>query len=71
MENEIKEIMENILNVTIDGDVNKQSIDEWDSFHHIEILVCLEEKYNIKFSPEEMGSINSYKELCKIVSDKI
>ena len=63
MENEIKKIIEEVLNVEINEESNKQNIDAWDSFNHIEILVGLENKYNIEFTPEEMGSINSYKDI--------
>ena len=70
MENEIKKIMTDILGVEINDDSDKQNVDEWDSFNHLEILVCLEKKYDIEFSPEEMGSLNSYKDILKIVIEK-
>ena len=70
MENEIKEIMKNILKVEISDDSNRQNIDVWDSFNHLDILVNIEKKYGISFSPEEMAEINSYKDICKMVYKK-
>ena len=70
MDSEIIEIMRDIFNVEIDEDSNKQNIDEWDSFNHIEILDCIEKKYNIRFTDEEMGSINSFKDLSRMVNEK-
>ena len=71
MENEIKTIMENILKVKVDINSNRQNIDEWDSFNHLDILVSIEKKYDVSFSPEEMAEINSYEDLCRIVKSKI
>ena len=71
MENEIKEIMRNILKVEISDDSNRQNIDVWDSFNHLDILVNIEKKYGISFLPEEMAEINSYKDICKMVYKKI
>lgn len=70
MENEIKEIMKSILKVDINNNSNRQNIDLWDSYSHLDILVNIENKYNIEFTPEEMGSINSYKNICEIVNKK-
>ena len=71
MENEIKEIMKNILKVDIKDDSNRQNIDVWDSFNHLDILVNIEKKYSISFSPEEMAIINSYSDLYNMVKSKI
>ena len=71
MESEIKEIMKNILKVDIKDDSNRQNIDVWDSFNHLDILVNIEKKYGISFSPDEMAMINSYKDICKLVYKKI
>ena len=71
MDNEIKEIMEDILKIKVNNNSNRQNTDEWDSFNHLDILVNVEKKYDISFSPEEMAEINSYKDLCEIVKSKI
>ena len=70
MKNEIKEIMRNILKVEISDDSNRQNIDVWDSFNHLDILVNIEKKYGISFSPEEMAKINSYEDIYRIVKSK-
>ena len=70
MKNEIKEIMRNILKVEISDDSNRQNIDVWDSFNHLDILVNIEKKYGISFSTEEMAEINSYEDIYRIVKSK-
>ena len=71
MELEIKDIMEKILKVPVDENSNRQNIDVWDSFSHLDILVAIEKKYKIEFEPEEMAEINSFQDIIKIVNDKI
>ena len=44
MELEIKDIMEKILKVPVDENSNRQNIDVWDSFSHLDILVEIEKK---------------------------
>lgn len=49
MKNEIKEIMRNILKVEISDDSNRQNIDVWDSFNHLDILVNIEKNMEYLF----------------------
>ena len=71
MENEIKKIMKTVLEVDVGDDDNRQTIDAWDSLNHLDILESIAKKYGISFSPKEMVSINSYKDLCNMVKSKI
>ena len=71
MELEIKDIIEKILKVPVDENSNRQNIDVWDSFSHLDILVEIEKKYKIEFEPEELAEINSFQDIIKIVNDKI
>lgn len=70
MENEIKKIMESVLKISVDDTTNRQKIDVWDSFNHLDILATIGKKYGISFTPEEMASINSYKDLYDMVKSK-
>ncbi|MDW2799671.1 hypothetical protein RZO55_19020 [Clostridium boliviensis] len=40
---------------------------QWDSMNHIEVLLLLEEEYEITFSEEEMAELNSVDAICEIV----
>lgn len=40
---------------------------QWDSMNHIEVLLLLEEEYDIRFSEEEMAELNSVDAICEIV----
>jgi acyl carrier protein len=63
---EIIEIIEKIFqeqflddNLTISEKTTPEHIDEWDSLAHINLLVAIEKEFNIRFSAEDMGEINS------------
>lgn len=40
---------------------------QWDSMNHIEVLLLLEEEYDIRFSEEEMAELNSVDAICEII----
>lgn len=71
MQNDIKNILEQIFQEEINEEFSKNTTDKWDSFTHLDILVELEKNFNISFTPQEMGAINSYKDIVDVVSKKI
>lgn len=71
MQNDIKKILEQIFQEEINEEFSKNTTDKWDSFTHLDILVELEKNFNISFTPQEMGAINSYKDIVDVVSKKI
>ena len=70
MENRIKEIMEQTFRQSINDDFSKNDTDKWDSFTHLDLIVKLEQEFKISFSPEEIGSIESYNDIKKIIKSK-
>ena len=63
--------MNEIFKINITDNFSKSSTDKWDSFTHLDLIVKLENEFNISFSPEEMGSIESYFDIVKIIKNKI
>lgn len=43
----------------------------WDSFKQIEIIVALEERYNIKFHTRELDALQSVGDLVRVLAAKI
>ena len=70
MKNRIKEIMEQTFRQSINDDFSKNDTDKWDSFTHLDLIVKLEQEFKISFSPEEIGSIESYNDIKKIIKSK-
>ncbi|MBZ7951384.1 acyl carrier protein [Campylobacter sp. LH-2024] len=57
------EILENILETKVDAttDINMQNCPAWNSLAHIDIIMSLEEEFNIKFNKEKLTKLNSQK----------
>lgn len=53
--------------LTISEKTTPEDIDEWDSLAHINLLVSVEKEFNIRFSAEDMGEINSVSSLVEKV----
>lgn len=71
---EVYEILNGIFQEVFDDDqiiVNDSTtaddIEDWDSLEHINLVVAIEKKYNIKFN---MGEVNKFKNVGEMV-DKI
>lgn len=41
-----------------DGD-SPETLETWDSIHHIQLVIAIEAEFGIQFSAEEIGELNS------------
>lgn len=44
----------------LNDDFAKNSVDEWDSVHQLNIIALLEESFDIMFDPEDIMEFTSY-----------
>jgi acyl carrier protein len=51
----------------IDENASQQSIEKWDSLGHLNLIVALEEEFDVSFEPEEMITMTSL----QLIVDKI
>ena len=64
MEQKIKEIMADVLEVSIDEiteDASAHSIATWDSLRHLNLILALEKAYGIRFEDAEIPAMINYK----------
>ncbi|EAK0437085.1 acyl carrier protein [Campylobacter lari] len=73
MENKFYEILENILEVKVDenSNLNMQNCKNWTSLNHIDIIMSLEEEFEIKFSKDELSQLKSQNELLQAIKEKL
>ena len=73
MENKFYEILENILEIKVDENtnLNMQNCKNWTSLAHIDIIMSLEEEFNIKFNKEELTNLKSQNDLLNAIKEKI
>ena len=74
MENRIKRIMSDVLSIDI-NEINETSspetIEKWDSLKHMNLVVALEEEFNLEFKDDEIAEIISYSLILYIIKDKL
>tara|TARA_B100001250_G_scaffold149451_1_gene128023 strand:+ start:22163 stop:22390 length:228 start_codon:yes stop_codon:yes gene_type:complete len=74
MKESIKKIMANTFEINI-NDISEESspndFESWDSLRHLMLIVNLEEKFQIKFSDEELVSLVDFKNIYQIISKKM
>ncbi|QOR00947.1 acyl carrier protein [Campylobacter sp. 2014D-0216] len=73
MENQFYEILENILEVKVDenSNLNMQNCKNWTSLNHIDIIMSLEEEFEIKFGKDELSQLKSQNELLQAIKEKL
>jgi len=73
MEEKIKNVMASVFMCdvsTITADSSQDTIVEWDSLRHMNLIVALEEEFSIVFSEDEMVEMLSFKIIFDILKSK-
>lgn len=50
--------------------ITKKSTDSWDSFEHMEIMLAIEKEFGIKFSEEELGTLDNATQIAQSIRNK-
>ncbi|HEB7545042.1 acyl carrier protein [Campylobacter coli] len=67
MEKKFYEILENILETKVNEntDINMENCKNWTSLTHIDIIMSLEEEFDVKFNKEDLNNLKSQQTLWK------
>tara|TARA_Y100000031_G_C8064897_1_gene312377 strand:- start:482 stop:733 length:252 start_codon:yes stop_codon:yes gene_type:complete len=69
----IKNIMMSVFDLSI-SDLNNNSspetIENWDSLRHMNLVVALEEEFNIEFEDDEIGVLLDFSTIVSVVQNK-
>ncbi len=71
-ENELKAVLAKVFGVSADiitEDTSPDSIEEWDSLRHMNLIIALEEYFHVELTDDQVGEILSYK-LIKLVLEE-
>lgn len=52
-------------------DLTAQDVPGWDSFNHVNLIILIEEQFNVRFTTEEVGSMQNVGDLKRILAEKI
>lgn len=64
MEEKLKQIMSQVFEVPIEEiteNTSPDTVEKWDSLQHMNLILALEEAFNVTFSSEEITEMLNYK----------
>jgi acyl carrier protein len=70
----IRQVMAQALNCPVDlinVNSNQNNISNWDSLHHVKLVVLLEREFNISIPDERVGNMISYKLIEEVINECI
>lgn len=71
-EDVLKQVMATILNVEfadIDDNSSMDNMSNWDSLHHMNLVLALEDEFKLTIPDEDAGNITSYKLIKLVLED--
>jgi acyl carrier protein len=71
---EVNRIVRSVLNndsVQLRYETTANSVPDWDSLNHIEIIVAVEKHFKIKFNFAELQKFKSVGEMCENIAKKL
>ena len=74
MEEKVLETMSITFNIDVSllsKKTSKKDLSQWDSMSHLNLIIDIENEFNISFSNEEIVTIIDFKSLLKIIKNKI
>jgi acyl carrier protein len=48
-----------------------ETIDTWDSVHHLNLVLALEQEFNLQFEPEEIDQMKDIQQILDILGSKV
>ena len=74
LDNHIKNVMSAVFEIPIEGineDTSPDNVGSWDSLKHMNLVVALEEEYDIEFIEEEIVEMMNLSQIKSIVLEKL
>jgi acyl carrier protein len=74
VEEQVRQLMADVLNLdpnAIDGSTSQDSTSSWDSLSHINLIVALEQEFQVSFDVSEIESMLSYSDILETVEKKL
>jgi acyl carrier protein len=70
----VRTIAADVLEVspaTVSADSSPETIDTWDSVHHLNLVLALEQEFNLQFEPEEIDQMKDIQHILDILGSKV
>ena len=72
LDRKILEIMNEAFETSnLDVSCSQATCPTWDSLHHLNLIMALEEVFDVEFEPEEIAEMKDFNKIEKILSSKL
>lgn len=74
MEERVREVMAAILGLEedeIEDDTSPNTVESWDSLKHMNLILALEEEFDVEFSDDQVVELTSYKEIRETLAELV
>ncbi len=66
-------IVADVLNVPVaevGPESSPETVENWDSVHHLNLILALEQAFDLQLDPEEIDAMNSVKQILALLAQK-
>lgn len=70
----VRSIAADVLEVSaakITPTTSPENLDTWDSVHHLNLVLALEQEFGVQFEPEEIDQMKDIKQILDILGSKV
>ncbi|MDD3413736.1 MAG: acyl carrier protein [Lachnospiraceae bacterium] len=71
---EVQTIFRNVFDdeeLIISDGTNSEDVEDWDSLEHINLVVAMEKKFNLKFDIKEVGTLKNVGEMVDLIERRL
>ena len=64
-------VLFNLPDIELNDNLTAKDISGWDSFNHVNLIINIEEEFNVRFSNSEVGDLKNVGNLKTLLASKI
>lgn len=69
----LTEIFRSVLNkpeIALSREIVASDVDTWDSLNHVNLIIAIEQEFDLRFLPSEIGDVKSVGDLMDLIDQK-
>lgn len=73
MVSEVCEVVGDVFGLhpeSLNQDTSPQSVEAWDSLRHLDVVMALEQRFGVRFSPDEIASMKDVRSIAVCIGKK-
>jgi acyl carrier protein len=71
MEEKVLNVLKSVFEIdTIDNTCSQDNCEAWDSMNHLNLILELQDAFNVDFEPEEISKMKCFKDIISVLKGK-